>query len=144
MPEQGSFTYADVLSGDAAQPLGSTLSIAQPRHSVRVLKLVRTDAPAASPAIAATLPPTGNAGETIQFVARPASETEPVLEYAWDFGDGTSATGATVGHAYTHAGSFQVKVHSTGIGGSSAEQGGTVVIHGAVSNEVCSRGQASA
>jgi alpha-galactosidase len=135
LPEQGSFTYVDVLSGDAAQPLGSTVSIAQPRHSVRVLKLLRTDAPAASPAIAATLPPTGNAGETIQFVARPASETEPVLEYAWDFGDGTSATGATVGHAYTHAGSFQVKVHSTGIGGSSAEQGGTVVIHGAVSTK---------
>ncbi|MGA9717343.1 MAG: PKD domain-containing protein [Acidobacteriaceae bacterium] len=135
LPEQGSFTYTDVLNGDAGQPLGSTLNVTQPRHSVRVLKLVRTDAPAASPAVVATMPSTGNAGETVQFVARPASDAEPVLEYVWDFGDGTSAAGAAVGHAYTHAGSFHAKVHSTGIAGSSAEQSATVTIHGAVSTK---------
>ncbi len=135
LPEQGSFTYTDVLSSDAAQPLGATVSVTQPSHSVRVLKLIRTDAPAASPAVVATMPSTGNAGETIQFVARPASDADPVLEYVWDFGDGTSATGAAVGHAYTHAGSFQAKVRSRGIAGSSAEQSGTVTIRGAVSTK---------
>jgi alpha-galactosidase len=133
--ENASFTYSDVMNSEAAQPLGASLKITQPRHSVRVLKLVRTDVPAASPAVVATIPSTGGAGETIQFVARPASETEPVLQYTWDFGDGTSATGAATGHAYTHAGKFQVRVRSIGIAGSSAEQSGEVTIHGAVSTK---------
>jgi hypothetical protein len=100
-----------------------------------MLKIVRTDAASASPAVVATLPSTGDAGETIQFVARPASETEPVLEYVWDFGDGTSASGAATRHAYTHAGKFEVRVRSTGIDGARAEQSGVVTIHGAVSTK---------
>ena len=135
LPENGSFTFVDVLGSQAVQPLGVSLEVTQPRHSVRVLKLVRTDLPLASPAVIATIPSTGEAGETIQFVARPASEIEPVLQYVWDFGDGTSATGAATGHAYTHAGKFQVRVHSIGIADSSAEQRGEVTIHGAVSTK---------
>lgn len=33
--------------------------------------------------------------------------------YTWSFGDGTTATGQTVNHTYTAAGSYQVKVTST-------------------------------
>ena len=32
------------------------------------------------------------------------------FSYSWDFGDGTSATGATVSHVFTNAGIFNVEV----------------------------------
>jgi PKD repeat protein len=102
---------------------------------VSVLKVIRTDIPAVPPVVAATVPPTGDAGQTLRFAARPSNEKEPVLGYAWDFGDGTSLTGAEVDHAYTHAGTFQVRIHATGLDGSSSEQRNSVTIQGAVSTK---------
>jgi PKD repeat protein len=106
-----------------------------PPHSVRVLKIIRTDLSAVPPAVTATVPPAGDAGATLHFAARPSSENEPVLAYAWDFGDGTSLAGAEVDHAYTHAGTFQVRIHATGLDGSFSEQSGAVTINGAVSTK---------
>jgi PKD repeat protein len=80
----------------------------------------------------ATVPPTGNAGDTLRFSARPASEVEPILEYTWDFGDGTSVSGANVAHAFTHAGTYQVRVHASGLAASSSDQSKSLTIHGAV------------
>ena len=34
-----------------------------------------------------------------------------VTSYAWDFGDGTTATGKTANHTYATAGSYTVKLH---------------------------------
>jgi PKD repeat protein len=44
---------------------------------------------------------------TVQFTG--STQTDPQgtrLVYAWTFGDGTSATGATVAHTYEVAGTF--------------------------------------
>jgi PKD repeat protein len=60
---------------------------------------------------------------------------EPILEYTWNFGDGTSVSGANVGHAFTHSGTYQVRVHATGLAGSSSEQSNSLTIHGAVSTK---------
>jgi PKD repeat protein len=81
------------------------------------------------------IPPSGDAGETQHFVARAASQEEPVLAYAWDFGDGTSLVGAVVNHAYTHAGTFHVCIHAIGLGGSSSDQTSSIAIRGAVSTK---------
>jgi len=136
LPEQGSYTVTDVLTPQAAaQPVGRAISATLPPHSVRVLKIIRTDLPAAPPAFAVAMPPTGDAGQTLRFVGRPSNDQAPVLEYAWDFGDGTSLTGAEVDHAYTHAGTFQVRIHATGLDGSSSEQRNSVTIQGAVSTK---------
>jgi alpha-galactosidase len=136
LPERGSYTITDVFTTQAtARPVGDAINATLEPHSVRVLKIIRTDIPVVPPAVAATVPPTGNAGATLHFIARPSSETEPVLEYAWDFGDGTSLAGAEVDHAYTHAGTFEVRIHATGLGGSSSEQSNSVTINGAVSTK---------
>jgi alpha-galactosidase len=136
LPEQGSYTVTDVFAPQAAaQPVGDAINATLPPHSVRVAKIIRTDLPAVPPVVAATVPPTGDAGQTLRFAARPSNEKEPVLGYAWDFGDGTSLTGAEVDHAYTHAGTFQVRIHATGLDGSSSEQRNSVTIQGAVSTK---------
>jgi len=41
----------------------------------------------------------------------------PAVFYHWDFGDGTSDDGPSVIHAYTHAGSFIVRLKADGIEG---------------------------
>jgi alpha-galactosidase len=136
LPEQGSYTVTNVFGPQAtAHSVSAAISTTLPPHSATVLKIIRTDLPAVPPAVVATVPPTGDAGETLHFTARPSSEKEPVLEYAWDFGDGTSLTGAEVHHAYTHAGTFQVHIRATGLDSSSSEQSRSITIHGAVSTK---------
>jgi hypothetical protein len=55
-------------------------------------------------------PTTGAAGQTLAFNA--AGTTDPdaneALTYAWDFGDGTTAQGVSVGKAYAAAGAYTV------------------------------------
>jgi hypothetical protein len=131
---QGSYTFAEIFTAHGtATPVDAAISVTLPPHSVRVLKLVRSDSPAVPPPVVISVPSTGNAGETLRFSARPASEMEPILEYTWNFGDGTSVSGANVGHAFTHSGTYQVRVHATGLAGSSSEQSNSLTIHGAVS-----------
>jgi alpha-galactosidase len=130
---QGSYTLADVLTAQLAPtPVDATISVTLPPHFVRVLKLLRSDTPAVPPALLATVPPTGNAGEMLRFSARPASEAEPILQYTWNFGDGTSVSGVNVAHASTHAGTYEVCVHATGLAASSSDQSKSLTIRGAV------------
>jgi hypothetical protein len=136
LADKGKFSVTDVFTSHApAQSLRNALSVTLPAHSVRVLKVIRTDIPAVQPAVVMTIPPTGDAGETQHFVARAANPEEPVLAYAWDFGDGTSLIGAVVNHAYTHAGTFHVRIHAIGLSGASSDQSSSIAIRGAVSTK---------
>ncbi len=45
----------------------------------------------------------------------------PIAGYAWDFGDGGSATGSTASHTYAAAGTYQVTLKVTDGGGVSAQ-----------------------
>jgi hypothetical protein len=136
LEEKKSYTFADVFMAHAtAQAVDAAISVTLPAHSVRVLKLIRSDSPAVPPRLVATVPSTGDAGETLRFIARPASESEPILEYSWDFGDGTSVTGANVDHAFTHAGTYEVHIHAIGVGGSSSHQNRELTIHGSISTK---------
>jgi predicted amidohydrolase len=50
------------------------------------------------------------AGETVSFVCSASDPDADPLSYAWDFGDGGSATGSSATHAYSSAGSYTAKV----------------------------------
>jgi hypothetical protein len=43
--------------------------------------------------------------------------------------------GAEVDHAYTHAGTFPVRIHATGLDGSASEQSSSITIRGAISTK---------
>jgi PKD repeat protein len=65
--------------------------------------------------VKAQVPSAANTGETIHLsVQTEAAGGLSAVEYQWDFGDGTSASGPKVSHAYTRAVPFTI--HLTVIG----------------------------
>ncbi|MEO6732183.1 MAG: PKD domain-containing protein [Ferruginibacter sp.] len=64
------------------------------------------------------LPDSGCVAFTKRFTASTTS-IEPVASYAWNFGDGATAMGATPTHTYTTAGTYTVRVIITTTGGCS-------------------------
>ena len=78
---------------------------------------IRRRAPAAS----AQVPGSAATGETIQVAAQAASGETPILDWHWDFGDGTSAEGARATHAYTRASDYLIRLTVKGVDGSGTE-----------------------
>ena len=137
LPE-GTYTVQDVLANTdekeaRARKINGTIELSQPAHSVRMLKIVDTAKKATPPIAEVQTAPAGKAGETLQFSAKPASADDAVIDYAWDFGDGVTVAGPTTEHAYTHEGSFEVKLHATGVDGLVGDVTRTVKITGNVS-----------
>ncbi len=66
-----------------------------------------------------TIPSTANEGEELTFSASASlQQTGQDLTYTWDFGDGETATGETVTHAFADDGSFTTTLTvSTPVGG---------------------------
>lgn len=68
-------------------------------------------------------------GEDVEFDSlKSTSKSAPISAYVWDFGDGTSASGNTVRHAYDEPGIYEVRLQARGAEG----EGGCVsadVVH---------------
>jgi PKD repeat protein len=63
-------------------------------------------------------PASGLVGETLTFSGGGSSDGDgKIVQYAWDFGDGTTANGVKVNHSYSKAGSYQVTLTVTDDGG---------------------------
>ena len=68
-------------------------------------------------------------GEPIAFDASASSTVAgSIVAYAWDFGDGTSAEGAAVQHAYAAAGAYRITLIVTDDRGTSSEAIGNVYV----------------
>ncbi len=124
-PEGQPLTYAWNF-GDGATATGATPSHAYSSAGTYTVSLVVNDgaqnsAPAtttatvtstnAPPIAVAGGPYSGTAGQPIAFDGRGSSDPEgQPLTYAWNFGDGATATGATPSHAYSSAGTYTVSL----------------------------------
>jgi len=128
----GSYTATDVLRAGAVPIDNGALVITLPPHSVRMLKLIDTTVPETAPVFEDHAPVEGQAGVLVDFHAAATDADAPVLVYRWDFGDGVSADGTDVSHAYTQAGQYAVTVTATGLNGQSARKTLGVSITGAV------------
>jgi hypothetical protein len=74
------------------------------------------------------VPATGTAGETLTFSATAEDNWSGVAGISWLFGDGGTASGGTVGHAYGGAGSFSATATATdGVGNVAQSTGSTAV-----------------
>ncbi len=101
-------------------------------HSVRMVKIVDTSIPASAPSINLQPPEKIATGKPAAFSAESTADSVPALSYQWDFGDGTSAEGASVTHAYTHTGGFTVHLRAEGIEGVPFEKSFQVSVTGTI------------
>jgi alpha-galactosidase len=124
LPAEHALAGSDVLNEYAPIALaGGVVRIeSQAPESVKVIKLIDTTVPPAAPTVKAQLPSTATAGETIHLSAQTESAGVPAIGYHWDFGDGISANGPNVSHAYTRAGEFTIRLTVDGVEGVPAVQ----------------------
>src|SRR5262249_42997232 len=81
--------------------------------------------PQVNPAASAT---TGLAPLAVDFVANATDADGDALSVVWDFGDGQTATGAAVSHAYTRTGQFSASVKATDPAGAFASATITMIV----------------
>jgi hypothetical protein len=126
------FTALDVLNRNAPVTImdGTVRIENQIPQSVRVIKLVDSSVSASAPEVKAQVPSVAKTGETIRLSAQTESAGVPALEYHWDFGDGISASGPKVSHAYTRAATFTVRLTVDGVDGVPGVQNFSVNVTG--------------
>lgn len=126
------YQATDVLDGNGVVTMhnGTVELDDMPRHSVRVIKLIKSGVPPAAPIITAQIPSQANADEIISFSARMQESGVPALSYHWDFGDGSSSDGPQAIHAYTRDGDFNVQLTAEGLDGLTAHQTFTIEVTG--------------
>jgi len=134
LPAGHTFAATDVLNQNEAVTLdGDALRLENQPQSVRVIKLIDKSVAAAAPTVTAQVPAAANTGETIVLSALSAQAEAggvPAVAYHWDFGDGTSADGPKVSHAYTSAGEFTIQLTVDGVDGVPAHQDFSVKVTG--------------
>jgi len=119
---------------------GNTLQITTPLETLIFTNVgpapVQPLPPTATPEISQPLPITavidapteGQANQPITFDGSLSSSNVDVTTYTWNFGDDTSAEGATIEHSYTAAGSYDVILTVTDANGQSASASIVVTI----------------
>ncbi len=122
------YTVTDLFSGnESAAASGGTVNVVQPAHSARMFKVVDASIPAQKPEFNVRPPSATKTRDALQFRAEAASQDWPVVLYRWDMGDGVKLEGASVSHAYTTAGDYEVHVTAVGVDGSENER--TLPVH---------------
>ena len=81
-----------------------------------------------TPALEPAVPATAVVGSPVAFSATAADRWSAVGELAWTFGDGTSASGASVSHTYDRPGTFEVGVATSDARGNAASATRTVQV----------------
>ena len=134
LKEPGKYQIVEAFGDPACCSSSSdSITVIQKAHSVRVLKLIDNSMPAPQPQFEIQSVNSAKAGETLTLSAIPSSVEAPVLTCHWDFGDGSSANGFKVQHAFTRAGDYDVHVTVTGLGAVANGKTSRVSITGDVS-----------
>jgi subtilisin family serine protease len=128
--------------GDGATGTGRTVSHAYARSGTYLATLTVTDDEGATtsvtqavavansaPSAAFNGPGTARHLTTESFDATPSADRDgSITSYAWDFGDGATAAGASAGHAYSWAGDYVVRLTVTDDEGASSSSARTVTV----------------
>ncbi len=80
-----------------------------------------------------SIPSSGTVGNPIPFSVSPVDAWSPLGTTAWSFGDGGTALGRSVSHAFSAAGSRQITVSAADSLGNTSNATGSTTIQGAVS-----------
>ncbi len=85
----------------------------------RQLSLSVTDD--AAPTAAVSAPDSADVDSSISFDAGDSTDDGQIVQYEWSFGDGETATGETVSHAFGSPGQYEVTLTVTDMAGNSKE-----------------------
>ena len=77
---------------------------------------------------ALSIPGSGTVGTPLAFSVSAVDVWSAVTSTSWSFGDGTTASGASVGHTYANAGAYAVSVTVTDALGNARSRTGTTVV----------------
>lgn len=116
-----------------SQPVTANLdavALQLPPRSVRMLKIEDTTIQSQAPVIMVNVPAEGKDGRPLKFEANATAQGSPAVSYEWDFGDGTTAGGASVSHSYTHSGQYNGKLSIEDVEGTRSEKQFTVSVQG--------------
>ena len=129
-----SLSGSDVFQNDRSVNLAEgTLYVKdQEPHSVRLIKIVDSSIPPNSPTVSVQAPTQADIGSPVHVVAVVGDDSTPALGYHWDFGDGVSAEGPSVDHAYTRNGSYKVLLTVAGLNGVVATRSFSITIRGTI------------
>jgi hypothetical protein len=132
LPASHTFAATDVLNQNETVTLvgGAARLENQPPQSVKVIKLIDKSVAEAAPTVTAQVPAAANTGATINLSAQAEAGGVPAVAYHWDLGDGTSADGPKVSHAYTRAEDFTIRLTVDGVDGVPAHQNFSVKVTG--------------
>jgi hypothetical protein len=132
LPAGDSYQATDVFHPDRPVNFdGAAMALRdQPAHSVRLIKIIDTSVPAAAPTITASVPQTAQVGNVLRLSATSDRIGVPAISYHWDFGDGTTADGAEVTHAYTLSDNYTVRLKAEGVDGLAAASSYPVTVSG--------------
>ena len=133
LPVHGPNQVFDVFA--SAQPTSENLDVISlnlPPRSVRVLKIVQASVAPGAPSVQVHAPQNAELGQTVGFSAEADASGAAALAYHWDFGDGTTADGASVSHTFTRAGQFQIHVNADGIEGLPFEKTFSIAVTGEI------------
>jgi alpha-galactosidase len=130
----GTYDVTEILaSTPTTSQTRGTLHVEQPAHSVRLLKLVDTSMSTQNPVTKITSIQGGMAGADLNFEAAEGTTENPILRYHWDFGDGTTAEGRHLTHAYTRSGTYHVFLTAVGMSEATAKATDTITVTGSMS-----------
>jgi hypothetical protein len=134
LPAEHTFLATDVFDPGASLTIGngSVQITDEPAESVKVIKLIDQSVPEAAPVIRAEVPASTKPGETFRVSGDTDAGSVPVVEYSWDFGDGVSAQGRNVEHAYTHAGEFTIVLKVESVDGGESQKSFPVKVTGSL------------
>jgi PKD repeat protein len=129
----GSIISYDWDFGDGSSGTGVTTNHTYDTQGTYNLMLTVTDDAGASDSASTTVaidpvnqapvanagaPYSANAGEELVFDGSGSTDSDgSIVSYAWDFGDGSTASGATPSHTYNMSGSYNVSLTVTDDGG---------------------------
>ncbi len=112
-----SATTADpqhIFNGVGQFDVTLTVTDAQGETDQTTLTITVGDLPNQPPVAIATADPTsGNVPLTVQFTGSASTDDNGIAQYAWDFGDGNSATTADPQHIFNGVGQFDVTLTVT-------------------------------
>jgi len=109
---------------------GDAITLEQPAHSVRMIKIIDAAVPVAAPSVSIEAADHSKIDENVKFASKVDPNGVPALSYRWDFGDGTTEQGRRVVHCYTKSGSYTVRLTVEGVDGVPAEKQMSISVQG--------------